>query len=207
MFIFGVFSANLSFGFQKEAKFTTKNANLNTSFFQRCSMVTKFHAHRFNHWFNSFQNLYHFTSPDFAKKNNWGFIFGSLTSFVYFFARAHCWRQCRLPVYVVFLNMAANNSKIISFKTAYQIFKNFDLGQKRQLDKGNNDFEIIEDILHHEGVELIKFSDQNLDPTRIVSFGVLSILNFQGFEKVQLIRRNQKPCRQFLMWKIPKSCH
>ena len=105
--------------------------------------------------------------------------------------------------------MAENNLNptIISFKTAQEVFKNLNLGQKRQLDKGNNDYEIIEDILHHEGVELIKFSDQNLDPTRIVSFGVLSILNFQGFEKVLLIRRNQKPCRQFLMGKIPKSCH
>ena len=77
-------------------------------------------------------------------------------------------------VYVMFSNMAENNSTIISYKTAYQVFKNLNLGQKRQVDKGNNDFEIIEDILHHEGVELIKFSDENLEPTRLVSFGVLS---------------------------------
>ena len=84
----------------------------------------------------------------------------------------------------MFSNMAENNSRIISFKTAQEVFKNLNLGQKRQVDKGNNDFEIIEDILHHEGVELIKFSDQNLDPERLVSFCVLPI-HFYGFEKVQ----------------------
>ena len=75
--------------------------------------------------------------------------------------------------------MAENNSKIISFKAAQEVFKNLNLGQKRQLDKGKNDFEIIEDILHHEGVELIKFSDENLDPTKLVSFSVL--LNYSWY--------------------------
>ena len=66
--------------------------------------------------------------------------------------------------------MAANNSVIISFKTAYEIFKNLDLAKKRQNDYGTSDFEIVKDILHYERVELIDFSDQNLDPERVVSF-------------------------------------
>ena len=44
-----------------------------------------------------------------------------------------------------------------------------ELTKKRQKDQGKSDFEIIEDILHHERVELINFSDQNLDPERLVS--------------------------------------
>ena len=48
-----------------------------------------------------------------------------------------------------------------------------DLTKKRQKDQGKSDFEIIEDILHHERVELVNFSDQNLDPEKLVS----SVLN------------------------------
>ena len=71
--------------------------------------------------------------------------------------------------YVMFSNMADNNPVIISFKTAYQIFKKLNLSDKRLRDQGKSDFEVIEDILHHERVELINFSDENLDPERLVS--------------------------------------
>ena len=43
------------------------------------------------------------------------------------------------------------------------------LTTKRQHDKGSTDYEIIEDILDHEGIELIKFSDPNLDSEFLVS--------------------------------------
>ena len=69
--------------------------------------------------------------------------------------------------------MAANNFVIISFKTAHEIFKKLDLAKKRQNDYGTSDFEIVETILHHERVELINFSDQNVDPEELVS----SVLN------------------------------
>ena len=62
---------------------------------------------------------------------------------------------------------------IITFKTAYQIYKDLDLNKKRQLDKGTSDYNIIEEILHHERVDLIDFDDKNLDPERLVS----SVLN------------------------------
>ena len=65
--------------------------------------------------------------------------------------------------------MATNAIIIISYKTAYQIYKQLNLAQKRVKDRGKSDFEIIEDILHHERVELIDFSDQNLEPERLVS--------------------------------------
>ena len=71
--------------------------------------------------------------------------------------------------YVMFSNMADNNPVIISFKTAYQIFKKLNLNDKRLRDQGKSDFEVIEDILHHERVELINFSDENLDPEILVS--------------------------------------
>ena len=58
---------------------------------------------------------------------------------------------------------------ILTFKTTYQIYKELNLNKKRQLDKGASDYEIIEEILHHERVELINFGDQNLDPERLVS--------------------------------------
>ena len=59
---------------------------------------------------------------------------------------------------------------IISYQKAYQIYKQLNLAQKRVQDRGKSDYEIIEDILHHERVELINFSDQNLDPEILVSF-------------------------------------
>ena len=64
----------------------------------------------------------------------------------------------------------ATNTIIISYKKAYQIYQHLNLAQKRAKDRGKSDFEIIEDILHHERVELINFSDQNLDPEILVSF-------------------------------------
>ena len=69
---------------------------------------------------------------------------------------------------------------IITFKTAYQIYKALDLNKKRQLEKGESDYQIIEEILHHERVELIDFGDKNLDTERLVS----SVLKgtFYGFE-------------------------
>ena len=73
--------------------------------------------------------------------------------------------------------MAANNI-IISFKTAHEIFKRLDLAKKRQNDYGTSDFEIVQDILHHERVELINFSDQNLDPERLVSSVVNSTFSW-----------------------------
>ena len=74
--------------------------------------------------------------------------------------------------------MAAKNFVIISFKTAYEIFKKLDLATKRQNDYGTSDFEIVQDILHHERVELINFSDQNLDPERLVSSVVNSTFSW-----------------------------
>ena len=64
----------------------------------------------------------------------------------------------------------ATNAIIISYQKAYQIYKQLNLAQKRVQDRGKSDYEIIEDILHHERVELIDFSDQNLEPERHVSF-------------------------------------
>ena len=58
---------------------------------------------------------------------------------------------------------------IITFKTAYQVMLKLDLTKKRQKDQGKSDFEIIEDILHHERVELIDLSNENLDPEILVS--------------------------------------
>ena len=81
----------------------------------------------------------------------------------------------------MFSNMAANNFVIISFKTAYQIFQKLDFAKKRQRDHGNSDFEIVEEILHHERVELINFSDQNLDPELLVS-SVTNGTFLYGFE-------------------------
>ena len=68
-----------------------------------------------------------------------------------------------------FIKMATNTI-IISYKKAYQIYKDLNLAQKRVNDRGKSDFEILEDILHHERVELIDFSDQNLEQERLVSY-------------------------------------
>ena len=73
--------------------------------------------------------------------------------------------------------MANNKIVIISFKTAYQIFQELDLAKKRKEDQGTSDFEVVGDILHHERVELIDFSDENLDPERLVSRHLFAILN------------------------------
>ena len=61
---------------------------------------------------------------------------------------------------------------ILTFKTAYQIYKELDLNKKRQLDRGASDYEIIEEILNHERVHLINFGDHNLDPERLVSSAI-----------------------------------
>ena len=65
--------------------------------------------------------------------------------------------------------MATSEKIIIDFKTAYQIIKNLDLAQKRQKNE-ITDYDIIVEILYHERVELINFSDENLDPEKLVSF-------------------------------------
>ena len=61
---------------------------------------------------------------------------------------------------------------ILTFKTTYQIYKELNLNKKRQLDRGASDYEIIEEILHHERVHLIDFGDQKLDPERLVSSAI-----------------------------------
>ena len=97
-----------------------------------------------------------------------------MTFFVVVYAR-----PLNSSVYVMFPNMADNKIVIISFKTAYQIFQKLNLAEKRRSDQGTSDFEVIEDILHHERVELINFSDENLDPEKLVSsqliFAILNI--------------------------------
>ena len=75
----------------------------------------------------------------------------------------------RLSVFRVYSLKMATKNVIITFQKAYQFMKNQSLTTKRQLDKGSSDYEIIEDILDHEGIELIKFSDPNLDSEFIVS--------------------------------------
>ena len=65
--------------------------------------------------------------------------------------------------------MATTEKITIDFKTAYQIIKNLDLAQKRQRNE-ITDYDIIVEILYHERVELINFSDENLDPEKLVSF-------------------------------------
>ena len=64
----------------------------------------------------------------------------------------------------------ATNTIIITYKKAYEIYKQLGLAQKRVNDRGKSDYEIIEDILHHERIELIDFSDQSLEPEKLVSF-------------------------------------
>ena len=65
--------------------------------------------------------------------------------------------------------MATSEKIVINFKTAYQIIKDLDLAQKRQKDE-ITDYDIIVEILHHERVELIDLSNENLDPDKLVSF-------------------------------------
>ena len=45
---------------------------------------------------------------------------------------------------------------IITFKEAFKLFKDLDLHTKRQKDNGKSDFEIVETILHHQRIELVK---------------------------------------------------
>ena len=72
---------------------------------------------------------------------------------------------------------------IITFKTAYQLMQELDLAKKRQSDKGNSDYEIVEEILHHERIELINFDDSKLDQKKLVSLSNVSLLViFHGFE-------------------------
>ena len=66
--------------------------------------------------------------------------------------------------------MAANKIVKISFQEAYQVMKDQNLIEKRQNDQGKSDKEIVEDILHHHGVELINPLDENLDPEKSVSY-------------------------------------
>ena len=102
----------------------------------------------------------------------------------------------------------ATNAIIITYQKAYEIYKQLNLAQKRVQDRGKSDFEIIEDILHHEGVELIKFSDTNLDPERLVSFCVLLLpIHFYGFEKVQSMSEIRNICakKSVLDWKSIKK--
>ena len=63
----------------------------------------------------------------------------------------------------------ATEKIIIDFKTAYNIIKNLDLAQKRQKNE-ITDYDIIVEILYHERIELIDFSNDNLDPEKLVSF-------------------------------------
>ena len=67
-----------------------------------------------------------------------------------------------------FQNMATEKV-IINFKTAYQLMQDLDLAKKRQKNE-ITDYDIIVEILHHERVELIDLSDENLDPDKLVSF-------------------------------------
>ena len=78
--------------------------------------------------------------------------------------------------------MATNTEIIIiTYQKAYQIYKQLNLAQKRVQDRGKSDFEIIEDILHHERVDLIDFSDKNLEPERLVSLSSLLNGTFASF--------------------------
>ena len=51
---------------------------------------------------------------------------------------------------------------IITFKEAFKLFKDLDLHTKRQKDNGKSDYEIVQDILYHRRIELVKV--ENLDP-------------------------------------------
>ena len=82
-------------------------------------------------------------------------------------------------VYVMISNMANKKTIQISFQDAYQVFKNQDLGQKRMIDRGESDKEIVEDILLHYGVELINPNDENLEEEKQVTF--ITIANFWYF--------------------------
>ena len=70
----------------------------------------------------------------------------------------------------MFSNMATNKKIVkISFQEAYQVVKDQNLAEKRLIDKGKSDKEIVEDILLHYGVELINVNDENLEEEKQVS--------------------------------------
>ena len=74
----------------------------------------------------------------------------------------------------------ATEKIIINFKTAYQLMQDLDLAKKRQKNE-ITDYDIIVEILHHERVELIDLSDENLDPDKLVSF-FFKYSEFHGLE-------------------------
>ena len=70
----------------------------------------------------------------------------------------------------MFSNMATNKKTVkISFQEAFRVFKDQNLAEKRLIDKGKSDKEIVEDILLHYGVELINVNDENLEEEKQVS--------------------------------------
>ena len=78
-------------------------------------------------------------------------------------------RQLSSAVSATFSIMAANKIVKISFQEAYQVMKDNNFIEKRKSDQGKSDKEIVEDILLHYGVELIKIWDENMDPEKHVS--------------------------------------
>ena len=85
----------------------------------------------------------------------------------------------------MFSNMATNKKPFkISFQEAYQVFKDQNLAEKRLNDRGKSDKEIVEDILLHYGVELIKIWDENMDPEKHVSCAK-NIFYFHGFDSLE----------------------
>ena len=71
----------------------------------------------------------------------------------------------------MFSNMATNKKTVkISFQEAYQVVKDQNLAEKRLVDRGKSDKEIVEDILLHYGVELINVNDENLEEEKQVSW-------------------------------------
>ena len=80
--------------------------------------------------------------------------------------------------------MAANKIVKISFQEAYQVMKDNNFIEKRKSDQGKSDKEIVEDILLHYGVELIKIWDENMDPEKHVSCAK-NIFYFHGFDSLE----------------------
>ena len=63
---------------------------------------------------------------------------------------------------------------IISFIDAFKVFKDLDLHSKRQKDSGKSDYEIVQDILYHQRIELVKLETVE-DPELAVSFILKSV--------------------------------
>ena len=80
--------------------------------------------------------------------------------------------------------MAANKIVKISFQEAYQFMKDQNFIEKRRIDQGKSDKEIVEDILLHYGVELINIWNENLDPEKHVSCNEI-FLYFHGFDSLE----------------------